>query len=291
MNTTLLTNSSTANQTASLSSSFSHSPIHYNVTLFGPSFVYLMRSVSLISLVSPPPIFSVVTRWFLSGTLYSSDQNISFYAPLTPFLIFSCQIFNTTSETVNFLAQAEFVVRIGYIFSLQLVTTVVQNRTNLNFTEISCESNQTINGDVTYTWSYVDLDNNQQVISDTSYLDVVDNTLTIFATNPARSGLYVCSATLDGVDSTKKSQSIAIQIYSPPEVSLEQPEEGDVFYLLENSLFKITCNITGLDVPTVKWLVNGISPNYTGVTLTTNITEPGNFITVPYLLTCSLCKK
>ena len=253
-------------------------PIDYNITITGPSSVYLMHLVSLSSYLYPVPIFPVVTRWFLDDNVYNDSQNISFYAPSIPVLEFTCEAFNGSYDSASLLARAEFVVRIGYISSLVLITTAEQNRTNFLLTEITCVTNQTVDGYVTYTWSYIDNNNNQQELIDgTSYLQIVDNTLTITATDPARSGMYVCSATLNGMDSTKKSGSTTVQIYSPAQVSLEQPE-GDVFNLLENSLFKITCNITGLETPRIHWLVNGIAPNYTTVTLITDITEPGESI-------------
>ena len=144
-----------------------------------------------------------------------------------------------------------------------------QDLNNLNEVVIQCFTSTTVSGEVALTWYF----NTMQIVYSPGY-KIVDNTLTITATDPARSGVYVCSATLNGMDSTKKSGSTTVQIYSPAQVSLEQPE-GDVFNLLENSLFKITCNITGLETPHVMWEVNDHVPDSSSVIVLYNITVPG----------------
>ena len=238
-----------------------------DLTITVPSTAYPGDTIQLACNTSIP---GLTYKWVANTNVtLSYSQTFSYTFPKMIYFeekTFTCQVL--LGNTV--VAQESQEVKVALVSSVTFDIRG-QDLNNLNKVVIQCFATSTVSGVVALTWYF----NTIEIVASTAGYQIVDETLTISATDPARSGLYVCSATLDGVDSTKKSQSTKIQIYSPPEVSLEQPEEGDVFYLLENSLFKITCNITGLETPSFEWLVNDRIPDNSSVTVSFNLIEPG----------------
>ena len=242
------------------------SPVSDVITLTIPTKAYPGETIRLNCSTS---LSGVTYKWLIGNSTISNSATFDYTFPKIIYVetkSFTCQVL----MGMNVVGQKLQEVKIAFV---NIITFDIrtQDLNNLDKVVIQCFPSTTVSGQVDTTWYFNDM---AIVVPATGY-QIVEHTLTIIATDPVRSGVYVCSATLDGMASTKKSLSTTVQIYSPAQVSLEQPSEGDVFNLLENSLFKITCNITGLETPRVHWLVNDRIPDNTSVTVLSDITEGG----------------
>ena len=216
-------------------------------------------------------------RWVDSLTMdtLSETQQYSLPLPLDTNVttrMFTCQVSATFNGTI--IANETSLVDIAFVnsvtFDVRYQDTVIVDEIT-----IQCFASTTVSRAAVLSWFFNSVADRVQIgVTSTGY-QVVDRTLTILGTDPARSGVYECSATLDDVASTTKSSSTTIQIYSPPVVSLELPYNHDVFSPLQYSLFQITCDVTGLETPTIEWLVNGLPPDLTLVDVSSNITQVG----------------
>ena len=216
-------------------------------------------------------------RWIDSVTMVtlSESQQHSLTLPLDTDVttrMFTCQVSATSNGTI--IAHETSKVDIAFVNS---VTFDVRSQDTVIIDEIyiQCFASTTVSRTPVLSWFFNSVADRVQIGTTSTGYQVVDRTLTILGTDPVRSGVYECSATLDDVASTTKSSSTPVQIYSPPVVFLEQPSNRDVFSPLQYSLFQITCDVTGLETPTIEWLVNDEPPDLTLVDVSSIFTQAG----------------
>ncbi|KAI6645948.1 Neogenin-like [Oopsacas minuta] len=208
-----------------------------------------------------------------STEIISEDQQYS----LT--IAESTEVISRTVECQAYISSM-VVAKESATFTIVFVSRVtfdIREQDSINPREvvIQCFASATVSRAPKISWFYTSLTEIIQISVSTTGYQQIGNVLTILSTDPASSGVYECSATLDDVASTTKNMSTTVQIYSPPVVSLQQPSNRDVFSPIQYSSFEITCDVTGLDTPMIEWLVNGLPPDPTAVTSNMLvITEP-----------------
>ena len=158
--------------------------------------------------------------------------------------------------------------------SVNVFLTRKQDSNNLDEIEIECSANYSGTIVPSISWYFTSTNSRTKIEPSTAGYILSSTKLTIIATDPIRSGEYECSASLNNVTSTVRRMSILIQVYSPPTVSIEMASERDVFSPPEGSIFQVSCNISGLETPTFRWLVNGNPSNNTDATVHSVITRP-----------------
>ena len=244
------------------------------LTLTVPSEAYPGDVINLNCESSTP---GLKYRWIDSVTMdsLSESQQFNLTLPLSTDVtsrMFTCQVSATFNGTIiaNETSKVDIAFVNSFTFDIRYQDAVTKDKIT-----IQCFASTTVSRTPVLSWFFNSVADRVQIdVTSTGY-QIVDRTLTILGTDPVRSGVYECSATLDDVASTTKSSSTTIQIYSPPVVSLELPSNSDVFSPLQYSLFQITCDVTGLETPTIEWLVNGLPPDLTLVDISYNITEAG----------------